>query len=514
MRLPRIVMVIGWVGILLSTAAVSLVPMAGQGSSAQAAPAALPLQQGVNVSGIVTSGQGTCFPDAVLIDCNGTATHQLRGPAGSGFFTPYYNQWVDISGAVAQCAAGDDYVNVVSINPGTNPCGPQQPTATTAPGQPTATPVPGQPTVTPIATAPISGNLATGRSVFASSTQSSHPPEHAVDGDLNTWWASLPGRDPYLAAQNRQWIYVDLGSPQQVTDFNLTWGDQYYARGYGIYVWGDWCRGWCHLGSTSYGDGGLDDWQTNGPGVEGQYFMFYLINPAYIGWHYELKEIEILGAGAVPAGSTNVASGKASVALSQEAGYPAGNATDGDLVTEWRTAANGVPTWLYVDLGTTMMVDRAVLRWSPGLHATDYTLYSWNGRNWVAMHTQRSGQGGDETASFWAVQTRYVLLYANAGASSQVGLRELEVYERSSSGGGGGGGNPPPPNPPRPPTPFLFEGRLDAASGRLAARPQVMPRGLDLPAIGQIQQDLEQFGTDVFDAVDGLGLPIPGSATE
>lgn len=39
-----------------------------------------------------------------------------------------------------------------------------------------------------------------------------------------------------------------------------------------------------------------------------------------------------------------------------------------------------------------------------------------------------------------------------------------------------------------------------------------MPLGLDLPASDAIRSDLADFGTDVFDAVETLGLPVPGGA--
>jgi hypothetical protein len=521
MRSPRIVMALVWVvGVLglaaTSLAAAALAPRAD--GIAQAAPASRPAlepilrpaQQGVNASGIVTSGQGTCFPDAVLLDCDGNVIRQLKGPAGSGFFAPYYNQWVDLNGAEAQCVAGDTYLNVVTINSVQNPCGGanQQPTNTPQPPPPpgmTATPIPAPPGA-------ITGNLAAGRPIYASSTQATFPPEYAVDGNMATWWASLPGRDPFLAAQNRQWIYVDLGSPQKVQSMSIHWGDVRHARGYGVYVWGDWCRGWCHLGSTNVGDGGLDEWRSaDGSTIEGQNFMLYLVNPYYMGGHYEIKEWEFYGSGAAPASATNVSAGKVATALTQEAGFPSSNATDGDVNTEWRTTVGGVPTWLYADLGTTMEVDRAILRWTAGMHATNYTLYAWDGRNWTAIHTQRNGVGGDETASFWAVRTRYVLLYANAGVTNQIGLREFEIYERASSGGGGGGGGvTPPPSPPRPPVPFLLEGSAGLSGPAIHGRPMIQPQGSDAPlGFGQIRADLDVFGTRVLDEVGVLGLPLP-----
>lgn len=487
----------------------------GGRSPASVAPAhsalAAPLQQGVNVSGIVTTGTGTCFPDAVLVDCNGTITHQLKGPGGAGFFSPYLNQWVTINGQQQNCTSGDPYIQAVTIQGAQNPCGGGgQPTPPLPPGvTPTATatppPAPGG-TVTPGVPG---GDLARGHPVQASSFQPGFEPEKSVDGDPATGWASVAGRHPYYPAQNIQWIYVDLGSPQQMERMRLVWADQRHARSYGIYVWHDSCRGWCYLGSTTYGDGGEDIWTAVGR-IEGQHFMVWLQNPYLIGGHYELRDWEIFGPGTPPAQATNVALGKAATAHGQEPGYEPAKATDGDLATEWRGNA-GVPTWIYVDLGSNTEIDRAILRWSAGMHATRYTLYAWNDRypggRWEAVANRTSGAGGDETVTFWPVSTRYLMVYVTAAASANVGLREFEVFNRNSPG------SPAPPGPPSlPRPPFLFEGDPARSNNRLMGRPSVAPQGLTVQPPAVLSRDAQGFGPTAAEggAIDSLPNPSLG----
>jgi hypothetical protein len=168
--------------------------------------------------------------------------------------------------------------------------------------------------------------------------------------------------------------------------------------------------------------------------VEGRYFMLWLEVPALAGSHYELAEWEIGGSASAPIQSTNVAAGRASIALSREPGFEAPSATDANLATEWRSSS-GLPQWLYVDLASNYDIDRAILRWTAGMHATSYTLYAWDGTSWRALYSTTRGTGADETVTFPAVRTRYVLVYASAGPSANVGLRELEVYERRSGSG-------------------------------------------------------------------------------
>jgi hypothetical protein len=516
MRTHRAVFALGLVAVVFTLVGASLGAFTGEHRAA-AAPAQAPLQQGVTASGIVTTGSGTCFPDAVLIDCNGNVTHQLKGPGGAGFFTPYLNRWVDVNGSQQNCTAGDPYLQVVTIQPANNPCGGGgQPTMPPPPGA-TATlvPPPG-PTVTPGGPT----NLATGRPVVASSSQPGFPPEYAVDGNTASYWASNPGRYPSYA-QNQQWIYVDLGSPQRMEQMRIHWNAQRFARSYGIYMWHDSCRGWCYLGSTTNANGGEDTWTARGH-IEGQYFMLWLVNPYLGGNGYEILEWEIFGPGSVPVQGTNVALNKPATAFSQAPGFEAGMSTDGNLATEWHSAG-GIPTWVYVDLGTATDVDRVILRWSAGLHATRYVLYAWDDRTipgrWVAVYNRTNGAGGDETATFWRTRTRYMMLYATAGAGTEIGLRELEVYNYVA------GAPPGPPGLPPPPVPFMQyqDPRGSGITGssptetrqrfETLGRPSIVPEGIEARTPAEIQRDLAAtFGIRGGQGADGVALPNLGGA--
>ena len=451
-RKQRALLALGFVALVLGVTVGGL-GLLGDRDVVQAAPAARPVQQGVQASGIVTLGQGTCFPDAVLVDCDGNMTHQLKGPGGSGFFAPYYNQWVTLDGAEMTCVVGDKYVQVVNIQAGSNPCpGQGTPSATPPPGA-TATLTPGPspgatatppfpPGVTPTATSVVTGgiNLALGKAVQASSApDAAHPPEHAVDGDANSWWASIPDPQPVWHVRHVQWIYVDLGADYEVEKMRMLWNDQARPRKYAIYTWRETpYRGWDLLAWTERGQ--ADDTVEFPWDVEGRYFMLWLEVPAVAGSNYELREWEVYGPGSTPIQSTNIAAGKASLALSHEAGYEAAKANDADLNTEWRSST-GLPQWIYIDFGSSYEVDRAIVRWVSGLHATSYSLYYWDGfNNWRPLYSTSRGAGGDEVVTFRNTRTRYVLLNATAGPAGKVGLREFEIYEPKS-----GSGLPPPP---------------------------------------------------------------------
>ncbi|TBL40685.1 penicillin acylase family protein [Verrucosispora sp. SN26_14.1] len=91
-------------------------------------------------------------------------------------------------------------------------------------------------------------NLATGRPVTASSSQLGNGAARAVDGDLNTRWAS--------SWSDNQWLRVDLGSVRQVGRVALAW-ESAYARSYRVEVSDDGAT-WRTVWSTTAGDGGTD----------------------------------------------------------------------------------------------------------------------------------------------------------------------------------------------------------------------------------------------------------------
>ena len=74
------------------------------------------------------------------------------------------------------------------------------------------------------------GNLAFGRIVTGSSIESSgiHDPNAIVDGDANSYWASLPAKDS-------QWVSFDLGKSVDIKHIKLAWANA-FATNYTIQV--------------------------------------------------------------------------------------------------------------------------------------------------------------------------------------------------------------------------------------------------------------------------------------
>jgi beta-glucosidase-like glycosyl hydrolase len=132
--------------------------------------------------------------------------------------------------------------------------------------------------------APNTGNLALGKPVVASSTQTGvNSPAMAVDGSLTSRWESLYA-DP-------QWIYVDLGQATEITHVKLTW-ETAYASGYQVQVSND-AATWTSIYSTTTGTGGVND--LTGLKGYGRYVRMYGTARG-TGYGYSLFEFEVYGA--------------------------------------------------------------------------------------------------------------------------------------------------------------------------------------------------------------------------
>jgi hypothetical protein len=124
-------------------------------------------------------------------------------------------------------------------------------------------------------------NLAIGKPSFASSTDdaTNRPARMAFDGNTSTRWSS--------AYADEQWIYVDLGSVQPVTNVVLQW-DTAYALMFQIQTSNDQST-WTTVYSNYNGKGGTN---TIPLSVSARYVKMYAWQRA-TQWGYSLWEMEV-----------------------------------------------------------------------------------------------------------------------------------------------------------------------------------------------------------------------------
>ncbi|WP_459183582.1 discoidin domain-containing protein, partial [Streptomyces sp.] len=137
--------------------------------------------------------------------------------------------------------------------------------------------------------------LSQGKAATASSTENTgSPASAAVDGDSGTRWSS--------AFSDPQWLQVDLGSTQSITQVVLNW-ETAYAKAFQIQTSADGTT-WTSVYSTTTGTGGTQTVSLTG---SGRYVRLYGTQRA-TQYGYSLWEFTLLTPGGTtpPSGGNGV----------------------------------------------------------------------------------------------------------------------------------------------------------------------------------------------------------------
>jgi hypothetical protein len=282
--------------------------------------------------------------------------------------------------------------------------------------------------------------LSQGKPATASSTENAGTPASAaVDGNTGTRWSS--------AASDPQWLQVDLGSSQAISQVTLNW-EAAYAKAFTIQT-SDNGTTWATVYSTTTGTGGVQNLTVNGSG------RYVRVNGTVRAtqWGYSLWEFQVYGTGGstTPSacGTANSAQGKTATASSAEnAGTPASAAVDGNTGTRW-SSAFGDPQWLQVDLGSSQTVCGVGLNWEAA-YATAYQIQVTDNPSgaWTTVYSTTTGTGGVQNLDVNGTG-RYVRVYATARATAYGdSLWEFQVHTTGggSTNGGTTGGTTTPPD--------------------------------------------------------------------
>ncbi|RLP77241.1 hypothetical protein D9V32_01945 [Mycetocola tolaasinivorans] len=233
---------------------------------------------------------GTELPLAAYAydDSGAGGSIQLAAPALSGPGTvttddrgnPVYRATEAGTATLTVTHAGRSAVATIVVAGAATPENPQ-PTATPT-GTPTAEPTP---TVQPSPENPATGDLALGRPVAASSTETGPwNPEHVVDGDATTRWSS-----EFLEGQ---WVRVDLGSSQALSRVELNW-EGAFAKVYEVQT-SDAPNGPWHT-AARVTDGAAGAAQVDLDGASGRYLRVISIERG-TGYGISLYDLKVFGA--------------------------------------------------------------------------------------------------------------------------------------------------------------------------------------------------------------------------
>jgi beta-glucosidase len=227
--------------------------------------------------------------------------------------------------------------------------------------------------------------LSQGKPTTASSSENAgSPASAATDGNDGTRWSS--------AFSDPQWLQVDLGSAQQITQVSLHW-ETARAATFKIQVSND-GNAWTDASPIT---NGADGTQTVTLSTTGRYVrMDGLTRNTQYG--YSLWEFQVFGGSAPTACATgNSAQGRPATASSTEnAGTPASAATDGNDGTRWSSAASD-PQWLQVDLGSAQQVCGVEIHWETARAATFKIQISDDGNAWTDASPVTTGADGNQS---------------------------------------------------------------------------------------------------------------------
>jgi len=126
-------------------------------------------------------------------------------------------------------------------------------------------------------------NVALNKTATVSSVEnSSYPAGNVTDGSTSSRWASQQGSE-------NEWIYIDLGSANNINRVVLKW-EAAYGKSYKIQTSND-LSAWTDIFSTTSGDGGTDDLTVTGSGR----YIRMAASLRGTAWGYSLWEFEVYG---------------------------------------------------------------------------------------------------------------------------------------------------------------------------------------------------------------------------
>jgi hypothetical protein len=131
---------------------------------------------------------------------------------------------------------------------------------------------------------------------------------------------------------------------------------------------------------------------------------------------------------AATCGTTNIALHQPTTASSTEnASFPAANATDGNTGTRWSSAFSD-PQWLEVDLGSSQSICQVTLQWETAYGKAFQIQTSTDNSTWTTIFSTTTGTGGTQTLSVTGTG-RYIRMYGTArGTQYGYSLWEFQVY--------------------------------------------------------------------------------------
>ncbi|WP_448901738.1 galactose-binding domain-containing protein [Eubacterium sp.] len=263
-------------------------------------------------------------------------------------------------------------------------------------------------------------NVAKGKNVTTSGNETNEfVGKNAVDGNKDTRWSSN--------FADNAWITVDLGASYKINKVVLNW-EAAYGESYKIQTSTD-GNNWTTVKDLTNQNGGEDTISFNE--TNARYVRMQGVKRA-LPYGYSLYEFEVYGVASQTVAPASVISKNCTVTTSgnETNEFTGKNAVDGNKDTRWSSnfADNA---WITVDLGSVKSVEKVVINWEAA-YGKDYKIQtSTDGNNWTTVKNLTNQDGGEDTITFNAVNTRYVRMQGVTRALPYgYSIYEFEVYGR------------------------------------------------------------------------------------
>src|SRR6266702_1898705 len=278
-------------------------------------------------------------------------------------------------------------------------------------------------------------NLALGKTMTASSTNSTFAPGNANDTNQSSYWESTNNVFP-------QWLQVDLGSSTVVNQIILKLPTGWGARTETLSVQGstDGTNFSTLVASAGYSFDGNANAVTISFGQATDRFVRVNVT-ANRGWPAaQVSELEVF-APTAPTASANLALNQPATASSNTQNLVASNANDGNQATYWESNNNAFPQWWQVDLGASVSINKLVMMLpTTNWGARTQTLSvqgSTDNSNFTTLVASATysfdGVSNTVTINLSATTTRFVRLNFTANSVQPGGqLSELQVFGPTS----------------------------------------------------------------------------------
>ncbi|MBN1383402.1 MAG: discoidin domain-containing protein [Elusimicrobia bacterium] len=238
----------------------------------------------------------------------------------------------------------------------------------------------------------------------SSSENNSNIPQNAVDGDMQTRWAS-EFSDP-------QWLEVDMEKTVKLIGVTLYW-EAAYAKAYDVLISKNGSE-WTNVYTTNESDGNKDDIYFKKTDAR---YLKIVGKERATDWGYSLFEVK----------PKQLDEKIKLTASSVKKPHSPFDALDGSMKTGWRTDKTDVQ-WLNLDFGKINEIGGLFLFWDRDYAGSYDVAASADGKEWNTVYETSGGNGGRDRIYFEETEARFIKITCKvSGTGNGYMINEIDI---------------------------------------------------------------------------------------